>query len=550
MHQHNDLITKLLEDDEKSNWGLPLPSVKSSDTDLGPGKHRTGREFSRSWEPKQHFLPNSRNQALSFDISVPGREILRKKSFFDTPFTSIYGLNYSRDKFNAISQKIMEMGFTSDQALAGIVITDAHGVSEAVNAISDLPPVPSQHKFIARTCYAGDDSKARHYLLNQIEGNSTYLRWPWNVPDENLCALCGLPKQLFHVGDHNLLDIFGESWSKIRRAKDAVSRTYDDLKTRDLMSISPASRERSEVKINAQLEQKGKESGNTLRCGICWVDQPAVSFAVAPCGHLYCNDCLKQHYRIKIMQGDVLRLPCPYVDDNNFPCDREIEEEEILFFCDDEMKEKFLRFKECRLIQLNDKARFCPKAGCNGWAIGSKWKSKLTCPVCKYVYCWKCTNDWHGYLSRCVNPHDGLFLLFTLGKDIQKCPKCKVRIWKNDGCNHMTCNYCHYEFCWLCRGRYTNNHFEPWNLFGCPGAMYFDWLRCPACCPRFVNRFFIIIFLLAVALPLTIVCGCIAAVMALLLCILWLVMWIATIIPGICVTKKYRTPCGCRDYWC
>lgn len=39
----------------------------------------------------------------------------------------------------------------------------------------------------------------------------------------------------------------------------------------------------------------------------------------------------------------------------------------------------------------------------------------------------------------------------------QDCPKCKWPIEKNNGCNHMTCLKCSYEFCWICLGDYKTH---------------------------------------------------------------------------------------------
>jgi len=65
------------------------------------------------------------------------------------------------------------------------------------------------------------------------------------------------------------------------------------------------------------------------------------------------------------------------------------------------------------------------------------------------------------------------FLMWSAGRpSVSNCPFCKVRIEKIDGCNSMHCNRCQGHFCWICRRNLKwegYDHFEPWNLIGCPG---------------------------------------------------------------------------------
>jgi len=84
------------------------------------------------------------------------------------------------------------------------------------------------------------------------------------------------------------------------------------------------------------------------------------------------------------------------------------------------------------------------------------------CKNCKYKYDNKNnfmnynldnkSNIIHNHLScddiNNIKEHDPSEILIKM--TTQKCPVCQVSIEKNDGCNHMTCMSCRYEFCFLC----------------------------------------------------------------------------------------------------
>lgn len=245
--------------------------------------------------------------------------------------------------------------------------------------------------------------------------------------------------------------------------------------------------------------------GPTQICMVCFDEKPVYDFFDAPCKHNYCAYCLRMHYRIKTKDGDVLKVSC--IDPE---CEREITEQEILRFLENEpeMIDKFLKFKKQKLIMLNPNARFCFKPNCNGYMIGSRWNPKLVCPDCSARVCYNCGQPWHGYFVGCNQNVDIGYARWALNKDVQRCPKCRVRIEKAEGCNHMTCQSCKYQFCWICRGQYNGSHFEWYNIFGCPGAQYTPrFCRCPTCFPRWLNRLLIIICFLAIVVPIIIVAG-------------------------------------------
>jgi ariadne-1 len=56
-------------------------------------------------------------------------------------------------------------------------------------------------------------------------------------------------------------------------------------------------------------------------------------------------------------------------------------------------------------------------------------------------------------------------------QNTKPCPRCSSRIEKNGGCNHMTCEHCHYEFCWICGHEWNSHNGDAYN---CNKSVDFD----------------------------------------------------------------------------
>lgn len=111
--------------------------------------------------------------------------------------------------------------------------------------------------------------------------------------------------------------------------------------------------------------------------------------------------------------------------------------------------------------------RYCPKANCDGVMRAKSVEDlKLTCPACKSSICFKCRDEWHGYWTSCEK-----HMMSKFDDKIKFCPVCFVKISRTEGCNHMTCTYCKYDWCWVCNGEGTSDHWNPMNPFGCGATM-------------------------------------------------------------------------------
>ena len=174
------------------------------------------------------------------------------------------------------------------------------------------------------------------------------------------------------------------------------------------------------------------------------------------CYHFFCNDCYYNYFKEKIENNNnVAKIKCPKSGCTNTLFDYFIQNK---ISNDISLLDKYLKFKERRQLMYNPDYQICPYPDCESYV--KKGKNKyVSCIQNGHKFCLKCLKGWHGNES-CKIDKDKSFESWRNSSNVKKCPKCKYYVEKIDGCNHMTCFNCKYQWCWLCLNEYEPNHFD------------------------------------------------------------------------------------------
>ena len=212
----------------------------------------------------------------------------------------------------------------------------------------------------------------------------------------------------------------------------------------------------SSVRTNSIIEVKdNRENNNSSElCTICFDTINVSTGNKLPCGHFCCETCLFQYLKTEIESAKVAKLQC-FVRD----CDYLLTEDFILSKLKDDQKliDKYKIFKQRANIFLDKDKKFCPEPDCNSYL--QKGANKYVQCENGHKYCYVCLKLWHGK-TNCDEELDKDFQIWKKDKVVKQCPRCKIYTEKNEGCNHMTCTECKFQWCWLCEGEYNENHFS------------------------------------------------------------------------------------------
>ena len=259
-----------------------------------------------------------------------------------------------------------------------------------------------------------------------------------NFKNINSCFICKQPRKNHLDYPHNDKIDKEENNNIIDFNKSDKSHTIMDLM------------ENSEIQIN----------NNTDFSDICEVCYGEITdndriLNILPCGHLFCSSCWTNYLKSLILESKVDNIKCM-----NYQCKKNIPEEFILNHISEhkDLIEKFHKFKNRKEILKDQNKKVCPNPDCESFLKKSLLSKYVKCEK-GHEYCFECLNPPHGN-KPCDYKQMRKFMKWKKGKRVKQCPKCKMYTEKNEGCNHMTCGNCNYQWCWLCEEEYKGGHYS------------------------------------------------------------------------------------------
>jgi len=235
----------------------------------------------------------------------------------------------------------------------------------------------------------------------------------------------------------------------------------------------------ADARINAGIDAPEEDlemiEDNEVECPCCLDDVPVQNSASLTCGHRICKCCWSDYILHSSKIKNCFKLQCPMEDCKvgvTIPRLHTlgIDKENLI-----KLQTRQEKFRLRDYIQARSDLQMCPAADCENiqrFLLPVKQLSDIVCN-CKHVYCARCLQDGHRpcpcdvadvWIAKATSEAENMQWIVARTK---KCPKCRVPIEKNQGCNHMTCKNCGHEFCWLCKGDWSSHGSATGGFYKC-----------------------------------------------------------------------------------
>lgn len=270
-----------------------------------------------------------------------------------------------------------------------------------------------------------DDGKYHHYFIER-HGN------------ENECFICGTnrEKHIKFIPKEKPRN----SISNKNKNKDKLDKELNTL---------------NEPLVNSEGEDVCQlEVDIKIKCEICdeFLSPKEIQENILPCKHFFCTDCYLNNFKEKIGNNGVYSIKCM-----KFECKEELNNDFIgkLLNGNNELYEKYLKFKKRNEIAKNPNLVPCPSENCESYAQKEENNQFVKCQK-GHKFCSLCKEKWHKGKNCNIDEINSIIEDYHL----KNCPSCGELTEKSLGCNHMKCK-CGCDWCWFCKKPFKdeNEHY-------------------------------------------------------------------------------------------
>ena len=304
-----------------------------------------------------------------------------------------------------------------------------------------------------------DIQEALDFLNKNEKGQFTH---SYLVNENNVCTICGKGRNAHEsdtlfVEDNDDLSGSDEDEKKdfineVLRSRTANSnrfKAYEDSYRNSL--DKDKDKNKDDNKINQDIE-----------CNICFEIIKSPNKVKLKCEHYFCEDCWLDYLKEKISNANVSKIACMQSGCTTILDSKFIKN---ILEGNKDLIDKYAKFyNRKKALEQSDKIKLCPFPDCEGYAK-KKGKSKYVKCNFGHEFCFECGNAPHGK-KKCEEMVDKDFEEWRSHKIVKRCPCCRMWTEKNEGCNHMTCIECRFQWCWLCQKPMTLNHFNEGSCYG------------------------------------------------------------------------------------
>ena len=368
-------------------------------------------------------------------------------------------------EINPIVMQLKEMGFNNIYARRVFHYLHPEDLEEALNYMSTENGI-IQHRFIKDRrnasnimCYICGESEENHLRELNINNSTNSNNNQINLEDNKE------PSERNDINTNHNNNNLDNSKTKnnIRSLLNSI-RLYNVKSNNNNNNSSKEKENNTKESMTVNIKNDKEE----IECDVCnELFVPNEKNKVEKCGHTFCSGCWYDYLSVNIKENKLPLIKCL-----DYNCKEKLSDNFIinLLNSDKDLIKLYKRYKFELEIVNDPNKKLCPYPNCDSYLEQkNKNNKKVTCKN-NHTYCFLCLEKEHGN-TPCKEKMDDSIKEFSKNHFVKRCPNCGIVIEKNNGCNHITCVQCRYEWCWLCNEKYNHDHFSSGK---CKGFQFFQ----------------------------------------------------------------------------